>query len=349
MQRDILSLLRPHIARIKPYSSARSEYSGKAAIMLDANENPYGAVLPQALNRYPDPLQRELKQKVSELKQIPVENIFLGNGSDEPIDLLMRAFCEPGKDQVIILPPTYGMYETSATINNVDVIPVMLRPDFQPDISAILERSSPNTKLLFLCSPNNPTGNLMDPAAVDTLVSNFPGLVVIDEAYIDFTTQPSRAEMIATHPNVVVLQTLSKAWGLANIRLGMAFADPALVAVLNNIKAPYNINGITQMLALEALHHEAAMKRYVSDIIAQRNRLVLAFAEKPFIQYIHPSEANFLLVKVAEPDSLYSHLTANGIVVRNRSREPLCGGCLRITVGTPEENNALLLALETFR
>lgn len=348
MQRNILSLLRPHIARIKPYSSARSEYSGKAAIMLDANENPYGAVLPQALNRYPDPLQRELKQKVSELKQMPVENIFLGNGSDEPIDLLMRAFCEPGKDQVLILPPTYGMYETSATINNVEVIPVLLRPDFQPDTAAILDKASPNTKLLFLCSPNNPTGNLMNAVAVDTLIGKFPGIVVIDEAYIDFTTQPSRSEMITKHPNVVVLQTLSKAWGLANIRLGIAFADPALVAVLNNIKAPYNINGISQMLALEALQHEATMKRYVSDIIAQRNRLALALAEMSFIRHIYPSEANFLLVKVTEPDSLYRHLTANGIVVRNRSREPLCEGCLRITVGTPEENNALLQALKTF-
>lgn len=349
MKRDVLSLLRPHIARIKPYSSARSEFSGQAAVMLDANENPYGAVIEQPLNRYPDPLQRELKQRISEVKGIPTEYIFLGNGSDEPIDLLMRAFCEPGRDKIIILPPTYGMYETAATINNVDIISIPLLPEFQPDTEKILERSGDDTKLLFLCSPNNPTGNLLDQDKVDALLKGFPGIVVMDEAYIDFTDQETMARQLESYPNLVVLQTLSKAWGLANIRLGMAFAGTAVVNVLNNIKAPYNINGITQMLALEALHREEKMRSYVKDIIRQREFLAEQLQQLPFVQHIFPSDANFLLVKVDDPNGLYQYLTECGIVVRNRSNQPLCEGCVRITVGTREENEALMKALGKWR
>jgi len=348
MSTAILQLLRPHIAGIKPYTSARAEYSGEGAIMLDANENPYGSVLPDELNRYPDPLQKKLKEKLAILKGVSVDQTFLGNGSDEPIDLLIRAFCEPGKDNIIILPPTYGMYVAAASINNVETRTANLLPGFQPDISAIHELTDNHTKILFICSPNNPTGNAIHSEEIKVLLDTFPGVVVIDEAYIDFSEHKSWLQHLDQYPNLVVLQTFSKAWGMASIRLGMAYTQPALIDILNKMKAPYNISGITQSLALEALDKEVNKNAFVREILAQRAILAYHLSLIEGVEHVFPSDANFLLIRVKNADKLYQYLTEKGVVVRNRSREPLCENCLRVTVGNSLENEQLLRHMGTF-
>lgn len=340
----ISTLVRPNILNLTPYSSARSEFKGKADIFLDANENPFE----NGLNRYPDPLQEKLKSRISDLKNVPARNIFLGNGSDEAIDLLIRIFCEPGQDHILILPPTYGMYQVAADIAGVEVRKVPLDQNFQPDVAAIHRATEPNTKILFLCSPNNPTGNMADPAIIRQIAEQFPGIVVVDEAYIDFTHTPGSITLLSEFPKLVVLQTLSKAWGLAGIRLGMAFAGEEIIGLLNKVKPPYNINLLSQEKALEMLEKPLLKDEMVRILLQERQCLTDALQYFPFVQHLYPSDANFLLVKVNDPDRLYEYLTQCGLIVRNRSTVHRCEGCLRISVGTPEENTALLKALETF-
>ncbi len=338
---SINHLVRPNILRLTPYSSARSEYKGRADIFLDANENPYDT----GYNRYPDPLQWKLKEKIGALKGIAPEYIFLGNGSDEAIDLLIRIFCEPGADHIITLPPTYGMYKVSADIANVAVKEVLLDKNFQPDVEAILAAADSHSKLLFLCSPNNPTANSFALDKVEQLVARFPGMVVVDEAYIDFSGQPGCIGLLAEYPNLVVMQTFSKAWGLAGIRLGMAFASEEVIALFNKVKPPYNINQLTQEAALKALDKQQQQKEWVQQILGQRVLLTQYLSGLAFVQRIYPSDANFLLVKVENPRAVYDFLVQRGIIVRDRSRVALCEGCLRITIGTPEENELFFKAL----
>ncbi|MCB0553771.1 MAG: histidinol-phosphate transaminase [Phaeodactylibacter sp.] len=341
---SINHLVRSNILRLTPYSSARSEYKGWAEIFLDANENPYDT----GYNRYPDPLQWKLKERISVLKGVAPENIFLGNGSDEAIDLLIRIFCEPGVDHIITLPPTYGMYKVSADIANVPVKEVLLDKDFQPDVAAILSAADGHSKLLFLCSPNNPTANSFKLDKVQELLAGFPGIVVVDEAYIDFSGQPSCINLLAEFPNLVVMQTFSKAWGMAGIRLGMAFASEEITGLFNKVKPPYNINQLTQEVALEALENQQQQEEWVQQILGQRVVLTQYLSGLDYVQRIYPSDANFLLVRVKDPKSVYDFLVSNGIIVRDRSRVALCEGCLRITIGTPEENEQLFRALLEF-
>jgi histidinol-phosphate aminotransferase len=341
---NIENLVRPNIRRLTPYSSARSEFKGKADIFLDANENPFET----GLNRYPDPLQWAVKERISAIKQVPMERIALGNGSDEVIDLLIRIFCEPGVDHIITLPPTYGMYQVSADIADVAVKEIPLLPGFQPDVQAILAASDEHSKILFLCSPNNPTANSFNPAAVQELISGFPGIVAIDEAYIDFAAQGSFLSLLNEHPNLVIMQTFSKAWGLAGIRLGMIFASEMIIDYFNKVKPPYNVNELTQRTALQALRDEEAYAAKLETLLKERETLVTLLPEHAFVEYIYPSDANFLLVKVDDPQGLYRYLTDRGIIVRDRSRVLMCEGCLRFTVGTPEENEMLLKALNEY-
>lgn len=345
MSNNIADLLRPHIQSIKPYSSARDEYTGKSGVFLDANENPYGPVTGKGYNRYPDPYQRSIKEKLSGIKQVATDHIFLGNGSDEPIDLLIRAFCEPGQDQILIMPPTYGMYRVSADINNVACIEVPLTPDFQINSDAVFEAITPNTKIIFICSPNNPSGNVMAENTIMKILKAFNGLVVIDEAYIDFCALPSWTNKLKDFDNLIVLQTFSKAWGLAALRLGMAFTNPFIIGILNKIKPPYNINGATQELALEALGKEIIKEKMVEDILEERKYLREALSAIPQISTIYPSEANFLLVRIADAHHLYQKLIDELIIVRDRSKVLLCDDCLRITVGTKKENELLVTTL----
>ena len=345
---DIRSLLRPHLQQITPYSSARDEFSGTASVFLDANENSFGSATAEDFNRYPDPHQRRVKRMLARLKEVPADQIFLGNGSDEPIDLLIRAFCQPGEDHIIILPPTYGMYSVSANINAVEVKEVLLRPDYSLDADAVLAAANAKSKIVFLCSPNNPTGNLMDKAAVEHILKNFPGLVVVDEAYIDFSNEESWTCRLEEFPNLVVLQTFSKAWGLAALRLGMAFGSKELIDILDKIKPPYNINILTQEYALRAITNRDKMKRQVSLTLFERQQLIAKLEKLSLVEKVYPSEANFLLVKVQGARTLYNFLLEKGIVVRDRSRVKLCDECLRITIGTPDENDQLLEALQAF-
>lgn len=338
---SINHLVRPNILRLTPYSSARSEFKGRADIFLDANENPYDT----GYNRYPDPLQWKLKEKIGALKGIAPECIFLGNGSDEAIDLLIRIFCEPGAGHIITLPPTYGMYKVSADIANVAVKEVLLDKNFQPDVDAILAAADSRSKLLFLCSPNNPTANSFALEKIKQLAGRFPGMVVVDEAYIDFSSQPSCIGLLAEYPNLVVMQTFSKAWGLAGIRLGMAFASEEVIALFNKVKPPYNINQLTQEAALKALENQQQQKEWVRQILGQRVLLTQYLSGLDYVLRIYPSDANFLLVKVENPGAVYDFLVQRGIIVRDRSRVALCEGCLRITIGTPEENEQLFRAL----
>jgi histidinol-phosphate aminotransferase len=338
---DLNKLVRPNIIQLKPYSSARSEFKGAADVFLDANENPFDT----GLNRYPDPLQWKLKAKISALKGVPKENIFLGNGSDEVIDLLVRIFCEPQEDHILILPPTYGMYQVSADIANVEIRSVQLTPDFQPDVDTIFSTVNENSKILFLCSPNNPTGNNLHLEKIETLLTHFPGIVALDEAYIDFSSQKSCTELLSEFPNLVVLQTFSKAWGLAGIRLGIAFASPEIIHYFNKVKPPYNINQLTQNAALAALENQTQQQEMVQTIIGQRTLLQQYLMSLELVERIYPSDANFLLVKVKDPKNTYNYLVEQGIIVRDRSNVVLCEGCLRITVGTPEENERLVQAL----
>lgn len=339
---EISKLVRLNILKLVPYSSARSEFKGKAEIFLDANENPFET----GLNRYPDPLQWKLKAAISKLKGVPSENIFLGNGSDEAIDLVVRIFCEPRQDHILILPPTYGMYQVSADIADVGIRSVSLTPDFQPNVEAILATADAQSKILFICSPNNPTGNSVDLNLIRGLCTRFQGIVVVDEAYIDFSAQPSCLTLLSEFSNLIVLQTFSKAWGMAGIRLGMAFASEEIIHLFNKVKPPYNINQLTQQIALEALvTSQDDYQKMLSTLLSERDRLVKSLNELKFVEKIYPSDANFILVKMDDPNGTYRYLVEEGIIVRNRNTVHLCEGSLRITVGRPEENDTLLNAL----
>ena len=341
------SLARPHILRLKPYTSARDEFKGDAHVFLDANENSFGPVIGGEWHRYPDPLQLEVKQQLATIKGVDPEQIFLGNGSDEAIDLLFRVFCEPGKDKVLLLPPTYGMYQVSADIHQVDTIQVPLTETFSIEEEAVLaamEVHSP--KIVFLCSPNNPSGNAFDHLAMVSVLQHAPGLVVVDEAYIDFAPETTMMNLLDTFPRLVILQTFSKAWGLAGLRLGMAFAHPELIRLLNKVKAPYNVNVLTQQLALEALGKESEKNRMVEEIVQGRLRLAEELYGHPLVLRIYPSDANFLLVRVVDAEGIYKELVNMGIVLRNRSNVIRCEDCLRITVGTPTENLILKEAFD---
>ena len=345
---DLNNLLRENIRKLVPYSSARDEFKGEAQIFLDANENSFGSPLTKWYNRYPDPLQKKVKQKLSEIKGVPAENIFLGNGSDECIDILLRAFCDPGKDNIIICPPTYGMYEVSANINDVQLKKVPLTPTFQLDLPAIEEAVDDHTKMIFLCSPNNPTGNSLNKDDVEIILNNYFGLVVIDEAYINFSRFRSFTQELNDYPNICVLQTLSKAWGLAALRVGIAFASESLISVMNKIKPPYNINQASQELTLEALNEVPQVNAMIQEIVKQRQELIRNLEGLQVVEKIHPSDANFLLVKVVDARGIYNFLLDKGIVVRDRSKVELCEGCLRITIGTPKENNELITELKKY-
>ena len=338
---DLKTWVRPNIWNLKPYSSARSEFKGEASVFLDANENPYNA----PYNRYPDPLQWAVKEKISQLKGVPAEQIFLGVGSDEPIDLIYRAFCEPGIDNVVAIDPTYGMYQVCADINNVEYRKVSLDNEFNVDADAVLNAIDTHTKAVFVCSPNNPTGNSLNRAAVERILKSFAGVVVVDEAYIDFSSQPTFLHLLNEYANLVVLQTLSKAWGSAGIRLGMAFASREIIEIFNKIKYPYNINKLTQEHALSMLEKAGQVKEWVTILLQERVRLASELSRLSIVKKVYPSDANFLLVKVDDASAVYRYLVENGIIVRNRNNITLCMGCLRITVGTPEENRLLIEAM----
>lgn len=341
---NLNKILRKNIQNLKPYSSARDEYSGDAMVFLDANENPFN----EPYNRYPDPLQKELKQKISTLKNIPADQIFLGNGSDEPIDLLIRAFCEPGIDNIITINPTYGMYQVAADTNNVEVIKVSLTPNFELEPAKVLKSVNRNTKLIFLCSPNNPSGNSLNRKSMLEIIQNFDGLVIIDEAYIDFAPGKSFLPELDKYPNLVILQTFSKAWGMAGIRLGMAFASSEIIQVLNKIKYPYNLNILTQQKALELLENKEQVDTWVKMLIEERGKMAKYLAKLPFVTKIYPSDANFLLVSMTDARGIYNYLVDSGIIVRDRSKIHLCYNSLRITIGTMDEDNLLLQALKEY-
>ncbi|MCY1723397.1 histidinol-phosphate transaminase [Prolixibacteraceae bacterium Z1-6] len=339
---DINQLLRKNIQSLKPYSSARDEYTGEAMVFLDANENPFN----EPYNRYPDPLQKEVKEKISRLKNIAAENIFLGNGSDEPIDLLIRAFCEPGEDNIVSINPTYGMYQVAADISGVEVRKVSLTNDYELNANELLGASDTNTKLIFLCSPNNPTGNSLNKEAMLEIAASFKGLVVVDEAYIDFAPGKTLLQDLGEYPNLVILQTFSKAWGMAGIRLGMAFASVEIIGILNKIKYPYNLNILTQQKALELLDKKVTVQKWVKLLIAEREKMAQLLTDLPFVEKVYPSDANFLLVNMHDAKGIYDYLVEEGIIVRDRSKVHLCDNTLRITIGSSEENEILLNALK---
>ena len=342
---NLNKLLRKNILGMKPYSSARDEYKDLQAdmVFLDANENPFDT----PLNRYPDPQQTRLKESIASQKKVSTDQLLLGNGSDEVLDLIFRAFCEPNQDSILTTPPTYGMYDVLANLNAVDNILVPLSPDFQLEVDSILDAIKPQTKLLFICSPNNPSGNSVERKAIERLLKNFNGLVIIDEAYIDFTKDPSWTQVLEQYPNLIVTQTLSKAYGLAGIRLGICYASKEIIAVLNKIKPPYNINSLTQEAAIKAFENKDSVQAQIESILNERSNLINAFKSVPFIKKIYPSEANFILIKVDDANKRYEELIKNGIVVRNRSSQLHCENCLRITVGTPSENTQLITLLKT--
>lgn len=346
---DLDSLIRPNIRNLVPYSSARKEFSGTGEIFLDANENSFGSPAAVSYNRYPDPLQNEIKTIIGEWLNLSRSEIFVGNGSDEAIDLLFRVFCRPGIDEILTTPPTYGMYEVSAGINDVKVRKVLLDADFELSSKRVLENVGENTKLIFLCSPNNPTGNSLRREAISEILENFDKVVVLDEAYVHFSSEPSFVDEIKNYPNLVILQTFSKAWGLAGLRVGMAFANRAIIELLNRVKPPYNVSQIAQETLLEALEKKEEVQRVVDEIVGQRERLKEQLQKLPFVLKIYPSDANFLLVKTTDANRIYKYLVERQIVVRNRSNVELCENCLRITVGTPEENRTLLAALENYK
>lgn len=339
---NINNLLRKNIKTLKPYSSARDEFSGEAMVFLDANENPFN----EPYNRYPDPLQKQLKEKIASLKNIAPQQIFLGNGSDEPIDLLFRAFCEPGEDNVVSIEPTYGMYQVAADINNIEVKKVMLTEDYELDSGKFLDAVNEKTKLAFICSPNNPTGNTLSETEITRIAKNFKGIVVLDEAYIDFAPGKSLLSRIGDFPNLVILQTFSKAWGMAGIRLGMAFASPEIIPVLTKIKYPYNLNILTQQKALELTDNSKQVEDWVNLILEEREKMKGNLSGFPFVVTIFPSDANFLLVKMNDARGIYDYLKEKGIIVRDRSKVVMCGDSLRITIGSPEENKQLINTLK---
>lgn len=349
MKFDLQKLVRKNIKELTPYSSARNEFKGEASVFLDANENAYGSPLNENFNRYPDPLQWQVKFALAKIKGVPAENIFIGNGSDEVIDLAYRIFCEPGKDNVIICPPTYGMYEVCAHINNIEIRKVNLNDNFQLDVEGILTATDEHTKLLFICSPNNPTGNNMNRVEIEMLLNNFAGLVIIDEAYINFSRQKTFMQELTEYPNLMVMQTLSKAWGLAALRLGLGFASLDVINVFNKVKPPYNISAASQQLALDALQNTMRVNKWIKETVSERKLLGRQISEFSFVENVYESDANFLLIKVNDANELYKYLSAKKIVVRNRSKEVLCGNCIRITIGTPTENKILISTLKKFK
>ncbi len=343
--KSLEELVRPNIWKLAPYSSARNEYSGhEAHVFLDANENPYN----KPLNRYPDPLQTELKAELAKVKRVPAENIFLGNGSDEAIDLVYRVFCSPRTDNVVAIAPTYGMYQVCADINDVEYRPVLLGDKFQLDADSLLKACDRNTKVVWICSPNNPTGNNLDQAAIERVLEQFQGIVVIDEAYSDFSTAEVFRTKIQRYPNLIVLNTLSKAWGCAAIRLGMAFASKEIVDLFNKVKYPYNINLLTQQQALEILRNKVEVEKWVTLVLQERGRLIKAFTDLPICVGVYPTDANFFLAKMTDAQAIYDYLVGKGIIVRNRTCVTLCQDCLRITIGTKSENAELLSALRQY-
>lgn len=344
---NLQNLVRPNVAGLKPYSSARDEFksTGEDMVFLDANENPFAT----DVNRYPDPQQRTLKSKLATLKNVDPAGILLGNGSDEVLDLLFRAFCEPGIDNVISLPPTYGMYKVLADINNIENREILLTGDFEPDVDAILENTDANTKMLFLCSPNNPTGNSFKKENILKLLNNFKGLVVIDEAYIDFAEGESWINSLENFPNLVITQTLSKAYGLAGIRLGICYASQEIIKILNKIKPPYNVNELTQRRALKRLSDINIVEEEITGILKERELLFKVLLQVEFVEKVYPSQANFILIKVDDANKRYAQLLEKGVVIRNRSSQPLCENTLRITVGTSEENRQLIGVLKDLK
>lgn len=343
--KTLKELTRPNIWNLKPYSCARNEYDGvDASVFLDANENPYN----NPINRYPDPLQKELKERIALYKGVSPEQIFLGNGSDEAIDLVFRAFCEPGVDNVVAIDPTYGMYQVAADINNVEYRKVLLDSNYQFSAQCLLAATDVRTKMIFICSPNNPTGNEMDSREILKLIEQFDGIVILDEAYNDFSERPSMLASLSDYSNLIVLQTFSKAWGGAAIRLGMGFASPEIIEILTKIKYPYNVNLLTQQKALEILDKREEQKAWVAAILKEKESLAGELLQLPVVEKIYPTDANFFLVKVTDADGIYKYLVAKGIIVRNRNTVSLCGNCLRITVGTPAENHTLVGALKAY-
>ncbi len=344
--KPLQQLIRPNILALAPYSSARNEYAGhEAHVFLDANENPYGA----PMNRYPDPLQRELKERIAQTKDVPADGIFLGNGSDEAIDLLYRCFCQPGIDNVVAIEPTYGMYRVCADINDVEYRTVLLDEQFQIKAEELLDACDEHTKLIWICSPNNPTGNSIQRDEMLKVIDGFDGLVVVDEAYSDFARQQPLRMELAKHPNLVVLNTMSKAWASAAIRLGMAFASPDIIDVFNKVKYPYNVNLLTQQQAMKILDAKADVERQLQLIMQQRSQVMTAFRQLPICQQVYPTDANFFLARVTDAQAIYNYLVKCGIIVRNRTRVQLCHNCLRITIGTRSENDELLGALRQYK
>jgi len=341
------SIVRKNIKVLKPYSTARDEFKGEATIFLDANENSIGSPTRKWYNRYPDPFQLKVKEKISSIKQVPIENIFIGHGSDEAIDVIYRCFCEPGQDQVIICPPTYGMYEVSANINNVDLKRIPLTKEFQLDLPALEEAIEINTKIIWICSPNNPSGNSLNRVDIEMVLNNFDGIVVIDEAYVNFSRQSSFVSDLKEYPNLIVMQTLSKAWGLAALRLGMAFASTDIVGYMNKVKPPYNISEPVQTIALEALEEIGQVNDMIIFLVEARKQLEIDLLELDQVKKVYPSDANFLLVQFSDAKKMYQYLLSLGIVARDRSNVVLCEECLRITVGTEKENESLLSAIST--
>lgn len=342
---ELDKVVRPNIKTLKPYSSAKDEYTGEAKILLDANENSLGSPLTKWYNRYPDPYQLKVKEKMAFIKQIAANQIFLGNGSDECIDILFRTFCEPGKDNIIICPPTYPMYEVGANINDIAIQKAPLLPDYQLNVAHIEQLVNERTKIIWICSPNNPTGNSLDRIDIETILNHFDGIVVVDEAYINFSKQKSFVQSLIDYPNLVVLQTLSKAWGLAGLRLGMCFASPEIIGYMNKVKAPYNINIVTQDLALKALEEVGQVNDMIKLLVDMRIALADVIASMPHVVKVFPSDTNFLFVKIPQARKLYEYLLSEGIIVRDRSSLELCEDSLRITVGTEQENTALVDAM----
>ena len=338
---NLQQLVRKNVWNMKPYSSARDEFKGEASVFLDANENP----LNDKYNRYPDPLQWSLKQKIAKVKNIAPENIFLGNGSDEPIDLVIRIFCEPRIDNIVAVDPTYGMYQVCAEVNDVEYRKVLLNENFDLDAQKLLEKTDRNTKLIFLCSPNNPTGNLLSRKEIKKVLDSFAGIVVVDEAYIDFASEATWLNDLEEYPNLIILQTFSKAWGLAAVRLGMAFASAEIIKLFNKVKYPYNVNILTQNFVGDELDKLELRKQWIATLLRGREYLTDELPKLPFVEKIYPTDANFILVKVEDVNSLYKQLADKGVIVRNRNSVSLCAGCLRITVGTDKENEMLIKAL----
>ena len=339
--KTLQELIRPNIWSLAPYSCARNEFTGEASVFLDANENPYN----QPYNRYPDPLQVQLKEKIAALKGVRPTQIMLGVGSDEPIDLIFRIFCEPAQDNVVAINPTYGMYGVCADINNVAYKQVNLNDDFSLDAQNVLDACDANTKVIFLCSPNNPTGNSLERSEIEKIVTGFEGIVVIDEAYIDFSNEPSWLASLNAYPNIIVLQTFSKAWGMAALRCGMAFASEDIIAFFNKVKYPYNLNLLTQEAVLKQVEAVEQKNKWVETLLAERSKMIANLQNLPLVKHIYPTDANFVLAKVDDANKTYNYLVNKGIIVRNRNSVTLCQGCLRITIGTPQENQELLTAL----